>query len=212
MNRLPPPVTILVTGFGAFPGARSNPTLEIVRRLARVRRFALLGIRVETRVLRVEFAALGAALSAVIVETGPRAIIHLGLAARRKTLCVETRALNRVGRLRPDAARRFSAHAIVEPGGPAIRKARWPADPIRAAIRAAGAPARLSIDAGDYLCNQALYLTLAATNVPAGFIHVPKPARGGRPLNPPGLSIAAMARGVEAVIVLLAARCRRRGP
>ena len=57
-----PHVTLLVTAFGAFPGARSNPTVEIIRRLARNKRFARLGLRVETRVLPVEFTRISASL------------------------------------------------------------------------------------------------------------------------------------------------------
>jgi pyrrolidone-carboxylate peptidase len=40
----------------------------------------------------------------------------------------------------------------------------------------------MSIDAGDYVCNQTLYLSLAQTALPAGFIHVPHP-RARKPLR-----------------------------
>ena len=48
--------TVLVTGFGAFPGAPRNPTQELMARLQRHKaRFTRLGVRLETRVLPVVF-------------------------------------------------------------------------------------------------------------------------------------------------------------
>ena len=74
------PVRILVTGFGAFPGAPRNPSAEIVRRFARERDvFARLGIEVETRVLPVVFGA------APVETSGFDAVLHVGLAGRRET-------------------------------------------------------------------------------------------------------------------------------
>ena len=207
---------ILLTGFGAFPGARSNPTAEIVRRLARSRRLALLGVKVEARILPVVYGLVEAELRALIVETRPDVIIHLGLAGRRKALSVETRAVNRIGQLRPDAARRVSATSTVVAGGPAARNSRWPHARLIAAMRATGTPVRASIDAGDYLCNQALYLTLGLTAAPAGFIHVPKVGasksrltRGGRIKSTrAGVSLAMMAGAVEAAIVVMSVESR----
>lgn len=204
--------TILLTGFGAFPGARSNPTTAIVRRLSASRRFALLDIKVEGRVLPVIFGQIEASASRALAETRPDAIIHLGLAGRRKTLSVETRAVNRISQLRPDAARRFSATPVVCANGPGFRAARWPAARLSAAMRVAGATARPSIDAGDYLCNQLLYLTLGATSVPAGFIHVPKPRCNACYFGDSRPSQASMTRAVEAAILVMAAQTRRARP
>jgi pyrrolidone-carboxylate peptidase len=54
----------------------------------------------------------------------------------------------------------------------------------------------LSRDAGDYVCNQTLYLALAHFEGPAGFIHVPPPR--------PALSLAKMTKAVAAGLVQLA--------
>ena len=53
---------------------------------------------------------------------------------------------------------------------------------LEAAIRRAGLDGRLSIGAGDYVCNDTLYLSLARSFARSlGFIHVPQLLRANRP-------------------------------
>lgn len=206
-------MVVLLTGFGAFPGARTNPTMAIVAALGRSRRFALRGVRIEAAILPVVYAATEREAARLIEQASPDIVVELGLAARRRHVSVETRAVNRVSPLRPDAARRFSPATTVVAGGPAFRRSRWSAPALVAAMRPA-APTRVSIDAGDYLCNQFLYLSLGMTPVPAGFIHVPRP-RGripGRRVKWPRPSLLAVTRSVEAAILALCAGARRRAP
>ena len=200
---------LLVTGFGAFPGAPGNPTLAIIARLARSRRFAHLGVELEVRALPVIYAGSEARLASIIAQIRPDAILHLGLAARRKGISVETRALNRSHPLRVDAARRPPEAARVLPRGPHMLAARWSAPRIATAAGPSGAPAALSLDAGDYLCNQTLDLTLSTTSVPAGFIHVPLP-RGARPgeKNARRPTLATLVRAIEEAALSLAVQAR----
>ncbi len=204
-----PGIILLVTGFGAFPGARTNPTAVIARRLADSRRLARLDVTVEARVFPVVFERVGADLQRALAESKPDAILHLGLAARRGTISVETRAINRLGPLRVDAARKRPGEGVVEPGGPSFRAASWPAARIRAAIASTGVPARVSINAGDYLCNQLLYLTLALTGKPAGFLHVPRPGAGARRGTPSRPTLAELTQAAETALLLLAREARR---
>ena len=196
---------LLVTAFGAFPGAPSNPTMAIARELERrhARRLARISISLHIRILPVEFAQVEGALEALLDELQPDAVLHLGLAARRATLGVELRALNRLGTLRPDAARAFAPSGVVRPGDPFQRRARWPAQRIRAAMDPF-AVTRLSMDAGDYVCNQTLFLTLASIKGPVGFIHVPRPRKGGR--GRPGLGSMVEATAAAALVMATAAR------
>jgi pyroglutamyl-peptidase len=200
---------LLVTGFGAFPGAPSNPTLAIIARLARSGRLARAGVELVTRALPVVYDGAEARLRAMIVDTRPDAILHLGLAARRASISIETRALNRLHPLRGDARRRSPAAACVLVAGPHRLAARWSPSRIAQAASRSGAPATLSIDAGDYLCNQTLYLTLATTRVPAGFIHVPLP-RGRRPVGKSARrpTLAMLVRAIEEAALALAIETR----
>lgn len=200
-----PVITVLVTAFGAFPGAPANPTVALVRELERRhgRRFARLSIALHTCVLPVRFAQVEGALTSALEELEPDVILHLGLAGRRAALSVELRALNRLGTLRPDAARAFAVSRAVSPGAPFQQTARWPASRIRAAMDPF-AVTRLSIDAGDYVCNQTLFWTLACFKGPVGFIHVPRPRKGGR--HRPGLGRMVEATAAAALVMAVAAR------
>jgi pyroglutamyl-peptidase len=171
-------LTVLATGFGAFPGAKHNPTVDLIAALRRREgRFARFGIKLETRVLPVLYAETAQRLAKLAAEIAPDAILHFGLAGRRKSISVETRARNRASRLYPDAGGKCAGRLSLVPGGAAIVKARVPAAQIVAALRSAGIASRLSQDAGAYLCNAAFYHSLVAPNpASVGFIHVPWPA------------------------------------
>jgi pyroglutamyl-peptidase len=209
---------VLVTGFGAFPGAPVNPSAAILTRLARHRgRLARLGIVLETRLLPVIFEAIEPALAAQAAALKPDAILHLGLARRRRVLSVETRAINRAGPLHPDAAGRRPAQTI-SAGSPSILPATYPASRILRAIRAQGVAAKGSIDAGDYVCNTTLYLTLRHQTAPlAGFLHLPRlhVPSSGRATQPRGREVTRrpnlddLTRAVLAAILVLAKDIRR---
>lgn len=202
------PVRILVTGFGPFPGVRSNPTGTLIHRLETEKpRFARLGIELALEILPTTFAEVAPRLEALERSQRPDAILHLGLAARRKLLCVETRAVNRVSLLRFDMRKASAKSAKVIANAPPVLRARFPAPQLAAALTRANIQSRLSIHAGRYVCNQTFYLSLALSTAKAiGFIHVPRPARArtkGRP------SLDDLTRAVRIAIVMTAASVRR---
>ena len=180
--------TILVTGFGGFPGSPRNPTERIAAALRReVPRLARLGIELHCAVLPVRYDGLQARLDELARARRPDAWLLLGVAGRRRQLCIERVARNRANPLRPDAARRCPPQRLVE-RAPGRLASTLPCRRLLAVLRAAGLPVRLSHDAGDYLCNAALYRALSASLAPEiGFLHVPAPraTRTGRTGMPP---------------------------
>ena len=210
------PVKVLVTAFGAFPGMPSNPSSRLVAQLAKQHRarLARLGIELVTAELPVIFAQVPHDLAALLERTRPQAIIHVGVAGRRKLASVETRAVNRIGTLRPDAARTVSATARVLSAGPAQVAARWPAQRLAAAMNSMHPIARLSIDAGDYVCNQTLYLSLARTSGPVGFLHISRLRSRHRLRRTDGVARPSLAQLVTALAkaaVIVAREVRRQG-
>lgn len=176
------PLKILATGFGAFPGSRKNPTAALMRALGRERgRLGRLGIELHCAVLPVHYAKAAFCLKQLEEALAPGAILHFGLAARRKFFGIETRALNRFSLLRRDAAGICAPCRAVLPGEPYVLRATFPAEEIAAALCRAGILSRLSINPGSYVCNEALYLSLARSHARViGFIHVPRFKRQGR--------------------------------
>src|SRR5437762_13061544 len=86
--------TVLVTGFGPFPGAPFNPTGPLVERLARLRRPALGDVTIVPHVFQTSYAAVDRELPELIARHKPDALLMFGLAPRAKALRIETRARN----------------------------------------------------------------------------------------------------------------------
>ena len=173
---------LLVTGFGPFPGMPANPSQRLARRLGRLRRPALGDEAIEVRILPTTWQA-AAQVAGRIAELDPSAILMLGVAGRRKKVCVEVRAVNASADA-PDARRHHPPSRRVKPGAPALLHSSARVMSLRAALRPV--PAKLSRDAGRYLCNALYFEVLHALptekrSVPAVFVHIPAAPRHGAP-------------------------------
>ena len=188
-------IALLITGFGPFPGAPQNPSTKIVEALD-AQRLARLGIRLEKALLPVVFSGADERLDSLIAQYRPDGILHLGLAAQRRTISVEMRACNRHSIFHRDATGKLPKARAIVAGAEQLRHVRLPVARIRHALTRHGAKAQSSIDAGRYACNQVLYLTLGTKIRAAGFIHVPRPR--------PSLSLATMIAGVESALIEMA--------
>jgi pyroglutamyl-peptidase len=203
--------TLLLTGFGPFPGARFNPTGPLVERLAALRRPALADVTRVAHVFPTSYAAVDRELPALIARHKPDALLMFGLAPRAKVLRVETRARNALALL-PDARGHAARRAKIAPGPPTLALP-CPAPRLLAALRTTRVPAVLSRDAGRYLCNYLAWRTIEAAAKPGGahlaaFIHVPPVRRGPRrSIGKPRLSLADLTRaGTGLMAALVAAR------
>ena len=184
---------LLLTGFGPFPGAPENPTAQMVQSLAALQ---LDGAELATRVLPVIWHEAEARMAALIHETKPDAILHLGLATKRSTIGVETRARNECTRLHPDADNMLRASGTIDPQGPGLRHARVDTVSLVDILRSSGLDAEISDDAGDYICNHTLYLSLGSHVPRVGFIHLPNPNEQ--------MTLSAMQIGIENVLRVMA--------
>ena len=202
-------LTILLTGFGPFPGAPFNPTGELVARLARRRHPALAGTRRVSHVFRTSYQAVDEELPRLLARERPDILVMFGLALRSKAVRIETRARNVLSRALPDAGGTVASTAVIAPQGPASLRLRAPAQRLMTAARAGRIPVRLSHDAGRYLCNYLCWrASEAASKAGRGgprivtFVHVP-PARGAR--------LQELTHTGEAIVLaaLAAARSRR---
>jgi pyroglutamyl-peptidase len=165
--------SLLVAGFGAFPGHAVNPAQIVAEKLRRRQKaFALAGIDLHVAVLPVEHDALAPRLFRLFAETAPDAVLLLGVAGRRQKLSVETLARNRVTILRPDAAKRLAWSRFIAHGAPDFFRSPCDAPRLVALARKSGVAAAASRDAGDYLCNESFYLSLLMDRR-ACFIHLP---------------------------------------
>jgi len=178
------PVTVLVTGFGRFPGAPFNPTGPLVTRLARLRRPAVADAKIVSHIFPTSYKAVDEELPKLIARHEPDALLMFGLASRRKTLCVETRARNSVI-LIPDATGATARRNAIRLGAPASYVLPSPTQKLLGVLRGAQVPVRPSRDAGRYLCNYLCWHAAEAARKRrphlVAFVHVPQVRRGARP-------------------------------
>jgi pyroglutamyl-peptidase len=204
---------VLLIGFGPFPGASFNPSAVLVKTLVRRRRPALATVVRKTHVFATTYAAVDRDLPKLFAQK-PDVILMFGLAGRRRELCIETRARNAVSVLYPDADGHCPKRGVIAHDGPAALRTATPFAALLGAVRASAFPARLSRDAGRYLCNYAYWRALER-------------ARGGRPLIqfihiPPvrfsprrqrterdSLSFPPLVAAAEALLIALIAASRR---
>ena len=202
--------TILITGFGPFPGAPFNPTEPLVMELARRRH----NVRRVGHVFRVSYEAVDRELTALLAREKPDALIMFGLAARTRHLRVETRARNAITRLLPDAGGQIPATAAIAAGAPPALSLRVPAQRLLRAARQTGVPAALSHDAGRYLCNYLCWRAAEAADSGGprltAFIHVPSVPRSPmrHPSRQPPLTLDDLTEAGEAIVraAIVAAR------
>lgn len=180
--------TILITGFGPFPGAPLNPTEALVQALTRVR---LPRMKIVTHVFRTSYASVDRDLRSLLRRHKPDALLMFGLAATTPHLRIETCARNVLSPL-PDVAGVAANARMIAPGHAAALGLTTPARALRAATRRVCVPAAISNDAGD--CNYLCWRAALAARKPGGprlvaFIHVPE-----------GLAAAALARAGRAFL------------
>src|SRR5665213_476702 len=174
---------ILITGFGPFPGAPYNPTQPLVARLLRLRRPALNDVERIGHIFPVTYGDVDRELPQLLTKHRPQALLMFGLAARTPYLRIETRARNAVTMLWPDAGHTRVRKGSISGGAGAMMFGPHTTKLLRAAD-ATGIDARVSRDAGSYLCNYLSWRAIEATGGDKGprlaaFVHVPQLSRGG---------------------------------
>ncbi len=205
-------VTILVTGFGPFPGAPFNPTGPLVKRLARMRRPALANAIIVPHIFPTSYVSVDRDLPRLIARHKPDVLLMFGLATRTPHLRIETRARNALA-LTPDAAGISPRRRDIAGGQPAAMAMPAPGRRLFAAVRTARVPASLSRDAGRYLCNYLCWRATEAAGKPGGprlaaFVHVPNVARlARRPIKRRKLNLDDLTRAGSALLAAVAGAC-----
>ena len=185
---------LLVTGFGPFGKDTVNPSGLVAAKLGGL----VLPVAADEAWRRVR---------AEVAVRRPRFVLALGVAGGRAHVCVEKCAVNAAAYPIPDddgalhhgpLDERLPHSAARSPGLPAAELAR--------AIRRSGVAARVSTDAGRYVCNHFYWHLLHGFAGRAAFLHVPRlpeveAAHGGKgpslPLEATERAVLAAARWLE---------------
>lgn len=168
-----------LTGFGAFPGVPDNPTQHIVAALGgrRIGDFVI-----HSSVLPVTFGDAPRLVREGHAALSPALSVHLGVAGRRRLVCLERDARNTIHPGRKDAVGALATKPRIELSAAAAARqsTRFKLGQIVGKLRNNGFGTRISVDAGDYLCNLTYWHSLASrARTPSTgqgwslFIHVP---------------------------------------
>lgn len=203
---------VLLTGFGPFPGVPENASGVLAARLAEAARSRFPGYRFLAETLPAEWEAAPRRLAVLLDETRPILSLHFGVSRGAQGFVIETQARNEARAALDACGAGPLASCVIENGADCLFST-FPADEILANLATAGLPARLSQDAGGYLCNAVLYHALcrgAARPGITGFIHVPVDFDG----DGPAVTALTWSQAIEGGLAIVAACIERaeRGP
>lgn len=193
---------LLITGFDPFGGEKTNPAIEVVKRLPA----AIAGATVVPLEIPTVFGTCAEVVRQAIITERPDVVLSVGQAGGRSALTPERIAINLDDGRIPDNAGFQPVDQPIQPNGPAAYFTQLPVKAMAQAIRQAGLPSHVSTTAGTYVCNHIMYEVqhLRATEFPqlqAGFIHIPfLPEQVVKRSGVPSLSLTDDVRGLTAAI------------
>ena len=194
-------MTILITAFEPFQQETINATMEALSLLPD----SVCGHTLIKRTIPVVFGKAVEAVTALVDDLRPEAVICLGQASGRAEVTPERVAINVMDARIPDNAGEQPADAPIREDGPAAYFSTLPVKTMVQAMKEAGVPASLSNTAGTFVCNDLMYglldhLARTGRNIPAGFIHIPATPAQAVERPTPSLAPETVAKGLAAAI------------
>lgn len=168
-------VKVLVTGFSPFLGEKLNPS-ELL--LSSISKEFHQEARIDVLSLPVSFQQAFAKLGERLLQERYDVILLLGQAGGRADICFERVALNWIETEHPDEDGLRPETGSVMPGEAEALFTSLPIESWVAHLKALGVPAKVSLSAGAYVCNDLYYKTLLMIRsqywtTQCCFIHVP---------------------------------------
>lgn len=158
---------ILVTFFDPFGNHLVNVSQEVATRLPRLDDVAIKELHTSKQDVEEQ-------LPQWIAQVKPDAILGLGQAQGRSVPTLERIGINLIDSLLKDNRNAIHTEEPVVREGPSAYFSTLPLGPILTEVHDHNLPLELSLSAGTFMCNQALYLMRhSAPDIPAGFLHLP---------------------------------------
>ena len=195
----------LISGFGPYDSVHNNPTMRLAAHFAVN---SVPGHNITTFVFPVTYAGVASSMR-TILHAGKKfdTVLMLGANPVASDWRPERYGVNQNDLNAADAEGKFIYSQKIVEGAPDRLEATINCDSAAAAIRAVGLPASVSEDAGRYLCNHLLFVTLSMlfehSSIRAGFLHVP-PDELTYAKVPDGVTVYSFAEHVRAVEAVLA--------
>ena len=192
-------MSILVFGFEPFLEFDENPTQLLAQRLD-ARTFK--GERVTGVVLPVDYERAERGITRAIDRVKPELAIGFGLAAGREKIMPEKIAVNYRFAERADKAGRKMAGSPIDASGPDGLFTNLPVEGLVSSLNKHGIPASLSLSAGSYVCNTAMFVIVRearSRGFAGGLVHVPCHSEwiAKKKKQMPSLPLETLQRGAE---------------
>lgn len=190
---------VLITGFEPFGGESINPSWEVAKILAKQP-------HIDAVQLPCVFDRSLDVLREKIQALQPDVVICIGQAGGRSSIEIERVAINLNDASIPDNQGNQPIDTAIVPHAPAAYFTTLPAKAMVQAVKNAGVPASLSLSAGSYVCNHAMFglLHFLAENFPqtrGGFIHIPfLPEQGVQHRNAPTMALDTLVKGLNVAL------------
>ncbi len=201
------PIRVLITGFGPFPGVRTNPSGKFLNLFEA--RFSPVARNVElrTELLPTSWMTAEQFVTGGLADFDPHIALHFGVHRHADGFRIETRARNRACAQADVDGKVFGKSELVK-NAPTVLRSNVGAEKLVQSLQSRGLPARPSQDAGRYLCNMLFYLSLSQsreTGSPRqiGFIHIPplaSPAPNRRRRTQPVFDMKTLLDGAELIV------------
>jgi len=192
-------MSILIFGFEPFLDFDENPSQLLANSLD-ARTFK--GERVTGVVLPVEYERAERGITRAIDRSRPELAICFGLAAGREKITPEKIAVNYRASERGDKAGRRMAGSPIDPSGPDGLFTNLPVEGLVASLNEHGFPASISLSAGSYVCNNAMFVIVRearSKGFAGGLVHIPCHSEwvARRKKMMPSLPLKTLQRGAE---------------
>ena len=201
------PMTILLTGFGPFPGVPENVSASLVEALAPLAQARFHDIIFHHVILPTEWQLGVEMVQTALRSLKPDIVIHFGVSSKARGFVLERCAANAcVASI--DGAGQLPPLQVLALDGPEELSVTLPLDAMFARLTLEGIPVALSCDAGAYLCNAVLYGSLysaAATKrgMQVGFVHIPH----SLPETPTDTQLLTMRQALAGSLAMIAVCC-----
>lgn len=164
---------ILIFGFEPFLKFRENPSEKLAKALDSK---VIAGRKVIGRVLPVDYARVERLIVGEIERHNPSVVLGTGLAPGRPVLSIEKIALNYEYSTEPDNRGKKARGTTIDPASPDGMFANIGPEHLAAKLNKMGIPATVSLTAGAYLCNFAMFVIVRESRkrgFRGGFVHLP---------------------------------------
>ena len=190
--------SVLIAGFEPFGGDERNPSGELALEIAAAH---TLKARVQGHVLPVVFREASRRIQSLIKRDEPEVALLTGLAAGSSALALERVGVNyfHEGEHRDEKIILDAPDAYFSP---------FPVTQLVEALRSKGVPARASLSAGSYCCNEVLFAGLhtAASlglKTRVGFVHLPYLPKQAEGRGVDSMPRALQRKGLELILARL---------